>query len=190
MKLVFIGASAGSICSLDKIVKSLNNIDGAIIMAVHLQENYIDGFVEILRENSSVPIKKVDKKINLEKNQIYICDSKNVTIYDNANDKEILHDDTQIESLYKPDINQLLLSVVQNKKELCEVVAILLSGIGDDGIEGLKKLYENGAKTVVASKESVAVYGMPKRAVQQNACSEVLSFEEIVTMIKQFLQDV
>ncbi|BCD62141.1 two-component system, chemotaxis family, protein-glutamate methylesterase/glutaminase [Nitratiruptor sp. YY08-26] len=188
MKLVFIGASAGSICSLDKIVKSFKNIDGAIVMAVHLQENYIDGFVEILRENSSVPIKKVDKKAILEKNQIYICDSKNVTIYDSANDKEILHD-TQIESLYKPDINQLLLSVVQNKKDLSEVIAILLSGIGDDGIEGLKKLHENGAKSVVASKESVAVYGMPKRAVQQNACSEILSFEEIVTMIKQFLQD-
>ncbi|BCD68004.1 chemotaxis protein CheB [Nitratiruptor sp. YY09-18] len=187
MRLVFIGASAGSICSLEKIIKALTKLEGAVIMAVHLHESYIDGFVEILQQNASIPVQKVTPQTIIQKNHIYICNSKNSTVYKSIDGNEVLCNESYQESIYTPDIDRLFLSIASNKKDLHDVMAILLSGIGDNGIVGLKSLKKGGATTIVAAKESAAVYGMPKRAVEEKACEQVLNLHQIIVTIEKFL---
>ncbi|YAG14302.1 protein-glutamate methylesterase [Nostoc sp. DSM 114161] len=57
--------------------------------------------------------------------------------------------------------------------------AILLTGMGKDGAEGLNALKLQGWHTIAQNQESCIVYGMPKAAIELNAAVQVLSLESI-----------
>ncbi len=167
----------------------MKHLEGAIVIAVHLQKKYIDGFIEILQQKSTLNIEKLQKETILQKNRIYICNTKNITLYKRVGNREILYENSFQESIYRPDINMLFSSVARGKPDIENVLAVLLSGIGENGVGGFKELFEKGAKTVAASKESVAIYGMSKRAVQMRACSDILNISEIIEKIEKFLHN-
>ena len=187
MKLVLIGASAGSVCALEKIVRSLENIKGTVIFCVHLNFSLVDPFIEILQEHAKVPVRKGMDGTILQEGSIYICDTKTNIVYERIDGNEMLFGSKVHESIYTPSIDELFISVAKKKKNPQEVLAILLSGIGSDGVEGMKRLLQNGATTMTTSKEHSVVYGIPKMAVQQRASKEVLGLDEIIEKIKDFL---
>lgn len=59
------------------------------------------------------------------------------------------------------------------------VLAVLLTGMGDDGAEGLSLIRAQGGTTIAESEESCAVYGMPRAAVERGAAGYVLPLLEI-----------
>lgn len=64
-------------------------------------------------------------------------------------------------------------------------IAVLLTGMGQDGADGLKVLRETGWHTIAQDEKSSIVYGMPKAAVQLNAAIEVLPPEAIANTLIQ-----
>jgi two-component system chemotaxis response regulator CheB len=58
-------------------------------------------------------------------------------------------------------------------------VGIILTGMGDDGADGLLALHRAGGFTMAQNEESCVVYGMPGEAVARQAADEVLSLEQI-----------
>ncbi|MEH1970586.1 MULTISPECIES: chemotaxis protein CheB [unclassified Nostoc] len=63
--------------------------------------------------------------------------------------------------------------------------AVLLTGMGQDGAQGLSLLRSRGWHTIAQDEKSSVVYGMPKAAVQLNAAVEVLPPEAIATSLIQ-----
>ena len=62
-------------------------------------------------------------------------------------------------------------------------LAILLTGMGSDGAEGLKSLKNSGAFTATQNKETSEVYGMPKAALELGAARSVLSLKQIIKIL-------
>lgn len=91
-----------------------------------------------------------------------------------------------IESIYNPNINVLFQSAV-NICGFIDVLAILLTGIGDDGAKGLFDLYRAGASCIAESEESAIVYGMPKKAKEINPDVNVMNLSDIRTRLESFL---
>jgi two-component system chemotaxis response regulator CheB len=58
-------------------------------------------------------------------------------------------------------------------------VGVLLTGMGDDGAQGLLELHELGAPTIAQDEASCVVYGMPKEAVKRGAASVVAPLSRI-----------
>jgi len=58
-------------------------------------------------------------------------------------------------------------------------VAVLLTGMGKDGAEGLQTVARAGGLTIAQDEASCAVYGMPRQAVLRGATDEVLPIEDI-----------
>ena len=188
MKIVLIGASAGSLCAAEKIVKSLVDIKGAIIFCIHFNSNLIDPFIEVLQEVALVPVEKGTDATVLEEGKVYVCDSKTNIVYERVDNEEMLLSSMAQKSIYTPSIDELFYSVAKRKRDIKDVLAVLLSGIGSDGVEGMKKLLNKGALTMTTTKANSEVYGIPKMAVQKTACKEVLELSEIIEKIKSFLQ--
>ena len=78
---------------------------------------------------------------------------------------------------YRPSIDVLFKSLEENWPG--DVIAVLLTGMGRDGAEGLRLLREAGHHTIAQDRHSSAVYGMPKAALELEAATEVLSLEQI-----------
>ena len=84
---------------------------------------------------------------------------------------------------YRPSVDVFFKSLAQywNRKE----TPVLLTGMGQDGAEGLSLLRSRGWHTIAQDEKSSVIYGMPKAAVQLNAAVEVLPPEAIVDRLVQ-----
>lgn len=70
-------------------------------------------------------------------------------------------------SAYRPSIDNLFVSAAHSFGE--HVIAILLSGMGDDGVQGMHKLRRAGALTISQSRDSCIIASMPAAAIEQGA---------------------
>jgi chemotaxis response regulator CheB len=78
---------------------------------------------------------------------------------------------------YRPSVDVFFKSVERFWQGT--VVAVLMTGMGRDGAEGLRLLRNAGHHTIAQDRSSSAVYGMPKAAAELDAASEILSLDAI-----------
>lgn len=88
---------------------------------------------------------------------------------------------------YNPLIDKLFKSSTALADEI-EVLAILLTGIGEDGARGLLALKEAGHHTIAESETSAIVYGMPRTAKELGAACEILELDRIIRAILRFVK--
>jgi two-component system chemotaxis response regulator CheB len=86
---------------------------------------------------------------------------------------------------YSPSIDRLFFSM-SSLPDVSNIMAVVLTGIGDDGARGLLELKKAGAYTVAESEQTSVVYGMPRAAYEMGAAREVLDLEKIVEKILEF----
>jgi len=187
MKIVAIGISTGGPSIVENIVKNIRFIkNGAIIICMHMQPAILDSFVKRVTTISKFPVLITKDDLKIKNKTIYICSADKNVLYKNFKDKEYF---SLIESstIYKPEINTFFKSIAENKSDINNVMAIILSGIGDDGVESMLLLKEKGVITIASNKESSIVYGMPKRARELNAAKKILHLKEIIKEIENFL---
>jgi two-component system chemotaxis response regulator CheB len=67
-----------------------------------------------------------------------------------------------------------------------DALAIILTGMGDDGARGMKALHDRGARTVAQDEESCVVFGMPKEAIALGGADAVLPLDKIAAEILRF----
>jgi two-component system chemotaxis response regulator CheB len=66
-------------------------------------------------------------------------------------------------------------------------MGVVLTGMGDDGAEGLAALHEAGGLTIAQDEQSCVVYGMPHEAVIRNAVDRVLAPNQIANTLGQLM---
>lgn len=182
-KIVLIGASTGGPGHLKKILSVIPpTYNGAIIIAQHMNATFIPSFISQFQNELHLPVHAVDARMNLHASHVYICPQ-------NCRLKQA--DCTRIEPMeegetpYNPSIDSLFSSAVECIGH-AEILAVLLTGIGHDGANGLSELQKHGAQCIAESEKSAIVYGMPKRAVEINPNITSFALDEIVQIIKTF----
>ncbi len=86
----------------------------------------------------------------------------------------------------RPSANYLFHSLARSYG--ARALGIILTGMGDDGAEGIQALYEAGGLTVAQDEPSCVVYGMPREAVARQAIDQVLTPDEISLLLNQLTQ--
>jgi len=82
----------------------------------------------------------------------------------------------------KPSVDVLFKSAADALKD--RTVAVLLTGMGNDGAKGLLHMKENGARTIAQDEDSCVVFGMPKEAIENGAAEKVVPLDDVArTMI-------
>ena len=184
-KLILIGASTGGPGHLKNIFLEQNSsFSTPVVIAQHMNEVFIDSFVNQFDKELPFNFSATKDGCPIEENGIYICSTHSLIIKSNC-EALLLHSNRSEVSHYNPSIDSLFFSVVNLCKNY-DILAILLTGIGQDGAEGLSALKNAGATCVAESKESAIVFGMPKRAIELNREIRVMSLNEITAFIKRF----
>jgi two-component system chemotaxis response regulator CheB len=62
-------------------------------------------------------------------------------------------------------------------------VGIIMTGMGDDGAQGLLEMKKTGAMTIAQDEKSCVVFGMPKEAIKLNAVDKIISIENIAAVV-------
>jgi len=89
--------------------------------------------------------------------------------------------DQPAESLYKPSVNELFRSAAAVCKG--RTLAIVLTGMGEDGLEGARLLHPAGATILAQDPESCVVYGMPKAVTQAGLIAASLCPDQMLKLL-------
>ncbi len=186
MNLLLIGASAGSVDTIERLLLRLNIATSFTILAIHMKEAYIQDFCELLQMRICKEVEILKEFSPLQRGVVYVCDTDRSTIdVCHGNDTLYVRYNEAESSIYRPDIDYLFKSVaVSELAKKC--VAMLLSGIGTNGVNGLKMLKEQGSLTLVACEEEAPIYGIPKAAVEADAHCKEVNIDEAIRLIERF----
>jgi two-component system, chemotaxis family, protein-glutamate methylesterase/glutaminase len=184
-KVVLIGSSTGGPGLIEQICASLpQNYKFPVCIVQHMPEQFTKAFVERLNRSSTLEVHESTKNMELKPGNIYIARggvhmnfSKKVsgTIVIKENEKKG-------NCFFQPSVNEMMFSALElfDAKNL---IAVLLTGIGDDGADAMVALKKAGAYTIGESEESSTVYGMPREAYERGGVTEQLDFAQIVKTI-------
>ncbi len=183
-KIVLIGASTGGPGQIEKIINSLPLLSNtSVVIAQHMAEGFLESFTKRLQEHSSNTISLIKNKDTLCSGVIYVS-SGYTAACKNGYDIEFSQH-VQPHNSFNPDINILFNSFVPFTYEI-EILSVILTGIGDDGVDGCKNLSLHGSICVTESEKSAIVDGMPNRARKVVQNIKVHDITEIVQVIKEF----
>jgi len=90
-------------------------------------------------------------------------------------------DDEPRSALHRPSIDVLMASVAQVYG--ARVLGVVLTGMGSDGVEGLRAIRKAGGRAVAESEETCVIYGMPKAAVEAGVVDEVIPLDRMADEI-------
>ncbi|HCJ66784.1 MAG TPA: hypothetical protein DHV62_05515 [Elusimicrobia bacterium] len=184
-------AFAGSTGGPQAIRSILNSISPEFPLPIgivqHLPEGFVKDFVDWLNSESWIKVKEAEDGEPLKADIAYLAPAgKHMLIGEN---KKIKLETQSSKSNYFvcPSADIFFSSVA--KVYGSEAIGVILSGMGNDGKEGLKAIKDAGGKTISQDEKSSLIFGMPKAAIDFGAVNKILPLDsipqEIIRMITE-----
>ncbi|RXI24980.1 protein-glutamate methylesterase/protein-glutamine glutaminase [Aliarcobacter trophiarum] len=184
-KLIAIGSSTGGVESLLKVFSKLPNNLPPIVMTQHIPYGFSSSFAQRLNDYSEVNVCEAVNGQILEFGHAYLAPGNmHLTIEKVGNVLRTKLLDAKKVSQHKPSVDVLFRSV--NNSVGGSAMAVMMTGMGDDGTIAMKELFDNGAYTIAQNEASCVVFGMPMKAIQAGAVKEIVHLDEISDYIIAF----
>ncbi|NMB99309.1 MAG: chemotaxis response regulator protein-glutamate methylesterase [Thermoanaerobaculaceae bacterium] len=188
IKVIAIGASTGGPPAVQRLLESLDNIvDIPILVVQHMPIGFTKAFAERLNSNLSFKVVEAKHGEEIENGTVYIAPSGFHLKTHQESDSVRLALASYPDLQHKPSVDILFESMapVYGKRAL----AVLLTGMGKDGAEGMLALKKAGAFTISEDEKSCVVYGMPRAAKLCGAVSEEIPLCRIGDRIVELIND-
>ncbi len=180
IRMVALGASTGGPVVLRTILHQLPaNFPAPILIAQHMSPGFMAGFAEWLGDGCKLPIQLGEEdQVPLAGHVYSAPESCDIAIKASGKITLRVYKDDQYS---RPSISHLFKSIadVHGKHS----IGILLTGMGRDGVDGLRQMSENGAITIAQDEKSSVIFGMPSEAINAGAARYVLSPEAIAVLL-------
>jgi len=170
-RVVAIGASTGGPQVLSAILAGLPSpLSVPLLLVQHISAGFIEGFADWLRTRTPMAVTIPGRGEELRAGTVYVAGGEHhMTI---TREGRIALEAGPAVNGFRPSISRLFDSVAA----VCgrEAVGVLLTGMGRDGADGLRRMREAGALTIAQDAASSVVFGMPGEAVRLDAAVDVL----------------
>lgn len=162
-EVVAVGTSTGGPRALVKLIPALPaHLGAAVLVAQHMPAGFTETLAERLNRRSALQVSEAEDGDHAAPGRVLIAPGGRQMALYRANDGlrvRIWDDPTQ---LYRPAVNLLLQSVA--KVVGAHAVGVVLTGMGDDGADGLARIQAAGGRTLVESTRTAVIDGMPAAA--------------------------
>jgi two-component system chemotaxis response regulator CheB len=175
--LVAIGISTGGPQALEYLLAQLPpDFPGAIVVVQHMPEGFTEMFARRLDDLCSLQVKEAQSGDQLQAGRVLICPgSRHIKVKRLAmGDVVVLNEDARVNG-HRPSADVLFHSAAEEFGS--QTVAVIMTGMGDDGAEGLGAVKRAGGMTIAQSEESCVVYGMPKAAIERGYATRIVALD-------------
>jgi two-component system, chemotaxis family, protein-glutamate methylesterase/glutaminase len=176
-KVVAIGVSTGGPQAMEYLLSQLpGDFPGTIVVVQHMPDGFTDMFARRLDEVCPLRVKEAQSGDVLQPGRVLICPgSRHIKVKRlPLGDVAVLSDEPRVNG-HRPSADVLFRSVAEEFKT--QAVGVIMTGMGDDGAEGLGAVRREGGMTIAQSEESCVVYGMPKAAVERGYAVRVVALD-------------
>ena len=183
---IAIGASTGGIPAIFEIVRSINvDLDCPIFITQHLPEAFMAFFARQLASYTPRNVVIAEENMIVKSNHIYVAPGASHLVCLKINGRVQIGAQLHYsQSRYCPSVDAMLESMAEIYGE--RALAIILSGMGQDGLIGARALRIKKAKIIAQDIETSVVWGMPGAVVRENLADAILPPKEIAIMLNTF----
>jgi len=185
IRLVAIGASTGGPAALAKILAGLDaSFPVPIVIVQHIGGGFDAGLVDWLKRVSGPAVAIASHGAALRPGNVYVSPTdRHLGV--SASGQVVLDDSPPIRG-HRPSATVLFASAARAYG--AHALGLILTGIGNDGCDGLRALKQVGGLVLAQDRESSVVYGMPKAAVDAGLADRVVSLDEVPTVLKSLVR--
>ncbi len=179
IQVVAVGSSTGGPAALQIILTRLPaDFQAAIVISQHMPRGFTGPLSERLDKLSHIRIKEAGDGDTVERGTALICPGGSHLSLHRKDKKTIISlKEGRLTDKYIPSVDYMMMSVAQNFGP--SAMGVILTGMGNDGKNGMVEIKAKGGYTIAESEESAVVFGMPAEAIKAGAAEQVLPISEI-----------
>jgi two-component system chemotaxis response regulator CheB len=183
-KVVAIGISTGGPNALQYVLSQLPaDFPGSIIVVQHMPEGFTDLFARRLDECCAIEVKEAQSGDLLVAGRALICPgNRHMKVRRMPLGNIVVLSDEERVNGHRPSVDVLFRAVAQEFGK--ESIAVIMTGMGEDGADALGAVKAAGGLTVAQSEESCVVYGMPKAAIERGNAIRVVPLDMMANTLQ------
>jgi len=182
---VAIAISTGGPAALSTLIPSIpGNIRVPLFIVQHMPVGFTGFLAESLNKKSSLHVKEAESGEFVKAGTAYVAPGgkhMKVDLHPVSREKIILIADAPPENFCRPSADYLFRSLASIYGE--KVMAIIMTGMGDDGVKGLRALKSTGAHVIAQDEATSVVFGMARMAIEAEVVDIVLPLGRIAGAI-------
>jgi two-component system, chemotaxis family, protein-glutamate methylesterase/glutaminase len=183
-RVVAIGISTGGPNALQHVLSKLpGDFPGSILIVQHMPEGFTEMFARRLDECCAIRVKEAVSGDLLLAGRALICPGnrhlkvKRLPLGEVA----VLSDDPRVNG-HRPSVDVLFRSMAEEFG--ARGIAVLMTGMGEDGAAGLGAVKKAGGMTIAQSEDSCIVFGMPKAAIERGFATRVIHLDALANTLQ------
>jgi two-component system chemotaxis response regulator CheB len=181
-KVVVIGASTGGTEALQMILESMPPDAPGLVIVQHMPEVFTKAFAQRLDSICQIEVKEAADGDRVMQGRALIAPGNYHTLLRRSGGHYVVEvSGGPLICRHRPSVDALFRTAAQAAG--ANAVGVIMTGMGNDGAEGLLEMRRNGACTIAQDEASCVVFGMPKEAIALGAVEEVCSLARIPATI-------
>ncbi len=181
-KVVAIGASTGGTQALQTILQAMPPEAPGIVVVQHMPEHYTAAFARRLNQTCAIEVKEAASGDRVMQGRALIAPgNRHTSVERNGAQYVVRVSDGPLVSRHRPSVDVLFRSVAAAVGP--NATGVILTGMGDDGAQGLLEMKQTGAATMAQDEATSVVFGMPKEAIARGAADNVVPLPRIAGLL-------
>ncbi|MDZ7698945.1 MAG: chemotaxis response regulator protein-glutamate methylesterase [Deltaproteobacteria bacterium] len=189
IKAVAIGISTGGPAALPRVITKLpENFPVPLFIVQHMPPIFTQALAAKLNSRSAIEVKEGQDGETVRSGVAYIAPGglhMGIASRPDHTGPIIRVVDTPPVNNCKPSVDHLFFSIAEHYKE--HALGVIMTGMGSDGTEGLKRMKEWGAAVIAQDEASSVVYSMPRKPVEEGIVDRIVPLEKIADEIRRIL---
>jgi two-component system chemotaxis response regulator CheB len=186
-KIIALGASTGGTEALKNILMELHPDSPGVLVVQHMPAGFTKSFAERLNTLCTIDVKEAEDRDEVIDGRVLIAPgNKHMVLVQLSGKFFVRIMNTAKVNRHRPSVDVLFSSVAKRAGALAK--AILLTGMGEDGAAGMLEIKNAGGHTIAQDKDSCVVFGMPRRAIEIGAATDILPLNKIANYLNTNLQ--
>jgi two-component system chemotaxis response regulator CheB len=184
-KPVLIGSSTGGTQALEVVLTALPADCPGIAIVQHMPEKFTAMYAQRMNQLCAMDVREARDGDRLERGVVLIAPGgRHLQLRKAGGQYFAAVADGPPVNRHKPSVDVLFRSAAACAG--ADIMAVILTGMGDDGARGMKQLHDGGARTVAQDEASCVVFGMPMEAIKLGGVDEVLPLDRVAAAILRF----
>jgi len=181
-KVVVIGASTGGTEALREFLEAMPPDAPGIAIVQHMPEVFTAQFAKRLNDVCRIEVKEAESNDRLVSGRALIAPGNHHLAVRRSGALYFVDVvDGPPVKLHRPSVEVLFRSAAQAAGR--NAIGVIMTGMGDDGADGMLELHQAGARTIAQDEASSVVFGMPKEAIERGGVDEVLPLPRIASAV-------
>ena len=177
-RVVVLGASTGGTEAIRFFLESLPHDAPGMVIVQHMPEHFTKAFANRLDSTCKVTVKEAENGDSVIQGRVLIAPGNLHTLLKRSGAKYYVEvKDGPLVSRHRPSVDVLFRSAARYAGG--NTVAIIMTGMGDDGARGMMEIKQSGGYTIAQDEASCVVFGMPKEAIKLGAVDKVTGLQSI-----------